>query len=156
MGFDLTQWRPFFALSVTKYTYITYVHTFSSLHSFTHEEEEEDREGLDDDHDQGENSSLHLHPHPIQWYAKAPYAFCAWRTNGLTDLNEELSSKEDVPTNMYVLQIDDSTFWTFFQITVTLHAFLKKDSLLLRSNGHLQHQPFSQLLTKRILTRETR
>ena len=61
MGFNLRP--PFFALSVSKYAYITYVHTFSSLHSFTHEE---DREGLDDDHDQGENSSLHLHPHPIQ------------------------------------------------------------------------------------------
>ena len=126
MGFDLTQWRPFFALSVTKYTYITYVHTFSSLHSFTHEEEEEDREGLDDDHDQGENSSLHLHPHPIQWYAKAPYAFCAWRTNRLTDLNEELSSKEDVPTNMYVLQIDDSTFWTFFSNHCNVACLLEK------------------------------
>ena len=66
MGFVLTQRRqaPFFALSVSKYAYITYVHTFSSLHSFTHEEE--DREGLDDDHDQGENPSMHLHPHPIQ------------------------------------------------------------------------------------------
>ena len=67
MGFNLRRRRqaPFFALSsVTKYACITYVHTFSSLHSFTHEEE--DREGLDDDHDQGENPSMHLHPHPIQ------------------------------------------------------------------------------------------
>ena len=65
MGFNLRRRRqaPFFALSVSKYAYITYVHTFSSLHSFTHEE---DREGLDDDHDQGENPSMHLHPHPIQ------------------------------------------------------------------------------------------